>query len=842
MSPYDELHGPSAPSTKDAETSRSPRQRTFGVLAAILVLALTPRAAVQEDEQGEPPQAVPDSLCLLCHDDALTETTHPEGRLHADVACVDCHVALRAFDLEEMEHDEDVAPASCVECHADETHRAETSAHAENDVGCATCHGTHDIRPVHAADAAVAAGRVNRLCATCHGDVLGSGASEIHALALAGRTCLACHDPHVAQAPTPLVSDESCLSCHEEDHDADPWIGAPLATAGSVHGEAGIGCVLCHAGLQDLERFPHGPEPERVDCGRCHADAEEAWHHGVHGGDPGNGNPAATCADCHGAHAVQPIADPRSSVFPLNLPDTCERCHRPEPPAGHPAPGGERVAAYETSVHGLALRKDGLIVTATCASCHGSHEIRPADDPEASTARGQVPTTCGACHVGILNGYLQGAHGGAFLAGGQDVPVCTDCHEEHGIAPPDAEGSSVSSRHVAATCARCHADDELAQTYGFPRTSLLSWGRSYHGIASLLGEKGAANCASCHGFHEILPSSDPRSPIHPANLEQTCGGCHPSWGAAFTQVPVHSVIDRETNATAWWLRTIYLVLITVTIGVFLLFILVDLLGRLRLRLGIGPRDADPVAELAPGLAADEDRLIGEHETFQRLSKQARIQHGILVTSFVLLVLTGLPVFLSQLPVMRAVFDFEGAYRLRGNLHRAGAVGLIGLSIWHIVGTLLHPGGRRWLWSMMIRPRDVLDLIHEFLFNLGIAKRRPRFGRYGLVEKLEYGAVVWGNLVMIATGFALWRPDWFFGWAPPWMFDVCRVIHGYEATLAFLAIIVWHMYHVHLRPEVFPMNRAWLDGRISREEMRHHHPREYVALLEKRRAAAKESES
>jgi hypothetical protein len=112
--------------------------------------------------------------------------------------------------------------------------------------------------------------------------------------------------------------------------------------------------------------------------------------------------------------------------------------------------------------------------------------------------------------------------------------------------------------------------------------------------------------------------------------------------------------------------------------------------------------------------------------------------------------------------------------------------------------------------------------------------RPLTGRYGLVEKLEYGAVLWGNLVMIATGLILWRPDWFLGWTPTWTFDVCRVVHGFEATLAFLAIVIWHMYHVHLRPGVFPMSRTWLSGRISRAELRHHHTAQYLEILRSRR--------
>jgi cytochrome b subunit of formate dehydrogenase len=286
---------------------------------------------------------------------------------------------------------------------------------------------------------------------------------------------------------------------------------------------------------------------------------------------------------------------------------------------------------------------------------------------------------------------------------------------------------------------------------------------------------------------------------------------------------------------------------------FALLVVIDLFGRLRLRLGWGPPETRHVD---PRSWPDEDRLVAAGESFRRMGRTARLQHALLIVSFSLLVVTGIPVFLHDVPWMRQVIDVEGGFLLRSKLHRAAAFALIGLSVWHLAVVAQAPAARRWLASILIRPRDVAEFFQEVMFDLGfparllrwrrfaaLAERRPwlRFdrrpctGRYGLVEKLEYGAVVWGNLVMIASGAILWRADWFLDWMPAWTFEVCRIVHGFEATLAFLAIIVWHMYHVHLRPGVFPMSRVWLDGRISRQELRHHHPREYLDVLERRRA-------
>ena len=685
----------------------------------------------------------------------------------------------------------------------------------------------------------------DRVCKLCHAGVATTfGAKEARAH---GRVaCVDCHttlakfDATEGEHATPLAKAD-CTACHAD-------VGRQHA--GSVHAAKEIACAQCHA--------PHAiglaapGEAGTAACSGCHAAAAAEWGKSVHAHDPGNSKSAAACVDCHGVHDVLARSDLRSRVHPLHVPDTCEACHHPEPSPEHPAPAGEKVRQYESSVHGRALRRDGLVVSATCVSCHGAHDVIDPHDERAKTARSAIPSTCGACHAGILATYLGGVHGAGFEAGEADVPVCTDCHTEHAVSDPAMEGASVSKALVAETCARCHADDDIGKRYGFASSVRRSWGSSYHGIATAFGDRKTANCASCHGFHDILPSSDPRSPVHAANLEATCGGCHPGATEAFARVPVHSVIGRAENPVPWWTQRIYAILVFGMMGAFVLFILADLFGRLRMRLRLGPPET---AHVDRSTWPDEDHLVVPGEKFERMGRHARLQHGVLIASFSLLVLTGLPVFLHDIAWMRSVIDLQGGYHLRSQLHRAAAIGLVGLSLWHCVVVALSPGARRWFATMIIRPRDLAEFAQDIAFDLGIFgwmgrskrlapivskhewlrfDRRPALGRYGFVEKLEYGAVLWGNFVMIATGTILWRPDWFLGWTPAWTFDVCRVVHGFEATLAFLAIIVWHMYHVHLRPGVFPMSRVWLDGKISRAELRHHHPREYLALLERRR--------
>jgi len=816
--------------------------------------------------------------CLECHQwkpgeeelapSLLLRLSVFESSVHRDQDCIACHFELDGVD--EYPHETNLPRVECRDCHDDDhgpisvyvesVHGQLAESGDERAPRCQDCHGDHDILPFHDADRALSFGRINTLCTKCHVEVASASPGELHADALVDRTCLACHDAHGPTVAEPRAADRLCMVCHEEDEPTDDLLSSTAQQhANSVHGQAGLTCVLCHSDLLEAEDFPHEEELAPVLCQSCHPTAGAAYERGLHSGTAGNGHTAAECTDCHGTHDIRPRDDPRSPVFPRNLPSTCEACHQPTPPEAHPAPAGEQVLVYEDSVHGKLLLEEGLLVSASCTSCHGSHEILATGDSEAATSRAHVPYTCGSCHAGMLERYLEGAHGSPFLSGEADVPVCTDCHNEHSIEDPALATSSVSSSAIAATCARCHADDELTASHELNATALSSWGDSYHGIAAAFGNQEAANCASCHGFHDILPSSDPRSRVHPANLDETCGSCHSWTASAFTNIPVHSVVDRESNFIPWLVRVVYAVLLIGVIGAFILFILIDLFGRLRLRLGWGPPETEFVrAEDWP----DEDELIAPDANLPRMNRHARLQHGVLIVSFLLLVLTGIPVFLHDIDWLHSIIGIEGGYRLRSSLHRVGALGLIGLSAWHLGVLLCMPSARRWFASIMLRPRDVIDFAREMMFDLGIAdwlsrrrllrpffdrhpslafRERPRLGRYGLVEKLEYGAVLWGNLIMILSGLILWRPDWFLAWLPTWTFDVCRIVHGFEATLAFLAIIIWHMYHVHLRPGIFPMSRTWLTGTIGREELRHHHPDEYLRILEARRARVRKPE-
>jgi cytochrome b subunit of formate dehydrogenase len=227
--------------------------------------------------------------------------------------------------------------------------------------------------------------------------------------------------------------------------------------------------------------------------------------------------------------------------------------------------------------------------------------------------------------------------------------------------------------------------------------------------------------------------------------------------------------------------------------------------------------------------------VQERETiryYQRLSLNQRIQHAVLIFSFTLLVVTGMPVRYYESPVSKGLVELMGGMEARALLHRIGAVIFIALCVYHALYTVFTPRGRQEFVALFPWIKDAKDIIQQLLYYFGLAKEMPRFDRYSWIEKFEYLAVAWGGTIMILTGFVLWFPSKAMVIFPKWVVDVARVAHSYEALLAFLSIIIWHFYTVHLSPDFFPMNPAFITGKLTEEQMRHHHPLEYERVRDR----------
>ena len=608
--------------------------------------------------------------------------------------------------------------------------------------------------------------------------------------------------------------------------------GGPEAAAlsRSVHRE--LGCASCH-GHMGMERSG-GPDPVAA-CAPCHAAQEEAFEADGHLMALRAGNAAApSCVSCHGSHDVLRADDPASPTNPANVPARCGTCHAPS------------LESYRNGVHGAALEQTANPRAATCASCHTAHGVARATLPWSTVAPARLATTCAACHLEAGLRYAPSVHARAAERGAPHPGTCADCHGSHEIAPATAPGSATSVLQVSvATCARCHEPVELTQIHGLGAGVVADFRGSFHGLALAAGDRRVANCASCHGYHEVRPSWDPLSRINPANLATTCGQCHTGAGPQFARGGIHHLPRTFGHRLVDIVRLMYRMMIAGIIGLMLVHNVLDFRRRLAdrraarraLRTGAEPADA---------------------RTYQRFTRGERVQHWLLAGSFMTLAVTGFS--LTGGWSVPGVSAQAGAI-LRSSVHRGAAVLFIGLAVYHLGYLAFTVRGRQFLGAMVPRLRGTADavccaascfrlgppsvsdwrnLVQTVHYNLGRTRERPRQGRFTYAEKMEYFALIWGGVVMVGTGLALWYEVPFLNRFPFWSFQLATAVHLYEAVLATLAIVVWHFYFTMLNPDVFPMSKTMITGQVTREEMAREHPEELREIDEREHARPTES--
>jgi len=674
--------------------------------------------------------------------------------------------------------------ASCLECHSDRTLMMKpagppVSLYVDRAVLGRSAHAALD-------------------CTDCHDGF--DGDSIPHKKPLTAVDCASCHDdigrkhafhPRLAKAPFPGGQDTNCTSCHGT-HD--------IATLKSP-------------------AFPFTPARETAACGRCHEPEQREFLASAHGRAGTQGvKDAPACLTCH----CQTIASPAPGRTQLDLKLTqvalCESCHLAKPAvADKTLLGRHFVASFERSVHGAALA-GGNVKAANCVDCHGSHQMNLAMVAGSRINKQNIPETCGRCHTEIARQFNSSVHAAALRQGNADSPVCTTCHGEHNIRAATDPNSPVYSKNMAQQdCATCHASLRLTTKYGLESDVFQTFSDSFHGLASRGGAVVVVNCASCHGAHAIKSPSDPTSSVNPRNLVATCGQCHPGANTRFTIGRVHvSAAQRSRSPILYWIANVYVILIVLVVGGMGLHNLLDFLKKLRRELAVqkGLIQPEPVP----------------HRLYLRMTVNQRLQHAGLAVSFMLLVLTG---FMLRYPdawwvvAIRHVSDW--AFVLRGLIHRVAGVALIAAGVWHIGYLALTAEGRQLFRDLLPRKRDLTDPWAVLRYNLGFSQEKPKFGRFSYIEKSEYWALIWGTVLMGVTGVILWFENTSMGLFTKLGYDISRTIHFYEAILATLAIIAWHFYFVIFNPDVYPMNLAWLTGRVSEHEMRADHPLELERL-------------
>jgi formate dehydrogenase gamma subunit len=227
----------------------------------------------------------------------------------------------------------------------------------------------------------------------------------------------------------------------------------------------------------------------------------------------------------------------------------------------------------------------------------------------------------------------------------------------------------------------------------------------------------------------------------------------------------------------------------------------------------------------------------EPETrYPRFKKSDRVQHLLMLVSFLVLTVTGLPqkyIYLNN-HYLDDLIDLMGGLETVRVVHRWAATVLMLVTVYHLLAVAHRTLVRRVSLSMLPRYQDVVHAWQAVRYNLGLEKARPRMDRFTWEEKLEYWSLIWGTIVMIATGFMLWNPIATARFLPGQWIPAAQVVHGGEALLAILAVLVWHFYAVHLRS----FNRSMFTGHMSEAEMEHEHPLE----LERLKAGASGPES
>ena len=646
----------------------------------------------------------------------------------------------------------------------------------------------------------------------------------------------------------------------------------------SVHSK--LSCVACHKGF-DPESMPHAENIQEINCVNCHQKVltKHSFHPQILKSKGLGKSLDTSCKNCHGIHEVVSPKNPKSKWSSKNLIVTCGNCHKEQSEnyltSNHAAafnsgdksapncischkspitkiafgdnkvemkkaqeklclschldndevrqrttPSAGFIHAYDKSVHGYALNVKNNGEAAGCINCHSAHEIIKGTDSRSTVYRLNIPNTCGKCHTEIKDEYVESIHGKLVMQGNGDAPSCTNCHGEHNILNVKDPNAPVAFQNVSSqVCSPCHESMKLSEKYGLSADRYKTFSQSYHGLALSGGSASVANCGSCHGVHNIKPSSDPTSMVNKNNLVKTCGKCHPGANETFTQGNIHVTLEKADEPILYWISTTYIILLISILGGMFLHNAIDLFRKSKIR---KLKQLGQIREEKHG-----------HSLYVRMTVNERIQHATMAISFMILVISGFMLRYPNTWWVSHIRDLSShAVEYRSWIHRIAAIVMILVSLYHIYYIAFTQRGRELVRDLFPKLKDFTDAIGVAKFNLGLSKDKPKLDRFSYVEKAEYWALVWCTIVMSLTGLLMWIYIDYIGVFSKLDWDIARTIHYYEAWLAFLAIVVWHFYFVIFNPDIYPMSLAWFKGTVTEEEMAEEHPLELERIKKK----------
>ncbi|MCX7886218.1 MAG: cytochrome b/b6 domain-containing protein [Verrucomicrobiae bacterium] len=389
-----------------------------------------------------------------------------------------------------------------------------------------------------------------------------------------------------------------------------------------------------------------------------------------------------------------------------------------------------------------------------------------------------------------------------------DDRQCWECHKAGQTAenaPAVNQQTYAASIHGGSSCLSCHSDIvalphppklKPVDCTGCHDSATESFQSSLHALATARGLRRAPTCATCHGTHDITGCTEADGVTRHANLTLRCRICHRGAEAHWPMRPmrIHAPAgSRPPQPTAVrCVQGFYLTLIAVLASLMLLHNGLDLIRKLR--------RGKPVA-------------CAEKEL--RLTIWMRVQHFALIVSFATLAYTG---FARRAPDAWWTLPLRAGSRqdsVASRLHHAAGVAFATLLAVHLATALGTRRGRRHLRELLFKREDWDDLVATMLHNLRGCKPRPQ-RRWSYVEKFEYWSVLVGGFITSVTGLAMLGGETVLRFAGPVWCELAWTIHYYEACLATLCVLLWHLYAVIINPDVFPMNPAWLSGyRLTR---------------------------
>lgn len=645
-----------------------------------------------------------------------------------------------------------------------------------------------------------------------------------------------CTPPLMAEEAE-IVDTDTCLECHNDpeltteraDGKEHSLHVEPKKFEDSVHGL--LDCADCHEDLTD--EHPDNEKPaKKVNCASCHEDAAEEFKASIHGHERDNGmKQPGSCTSCHSKpHEMPPVQHLDSPVNKFNLPQTCAKCHGNEQTAAELGlKKHDAVAHFRDSIHGQSLFKKGLIHAPSCNDCHGVHDIQKIEHQDSPANRAQISKTCSKCHVGIEQALAASVHGELAAKNDPRAPVCTDCHTAHDIERSD-------NAHFKATsderCGQCHEHQ------------LEKYHETYHGKAMALGSPGVAPevaaCYDCHGHHDVLPVSNPESKLSDQNIVKTCSECHAGANTSFTQYMPHA--DPHDSKNYPVLHKAYWFMTSLLVGVFLFFGIHTLLWLIRALIEFA---RDPKAFREARHEAHKDP-----ETYRRFSSFERFLHILVASSFLVLVITGMPLKFYYTDWAKSMFQVLGGPASARTLHHLAALVTFlyfGLHLWSLIrnfkdkrGVLFHPETKKFqlkrVWGCIFGPdsmvpslQDLRDFIAHVKWFFGRGPK-PQWDRWTYWERFDYFAVFWGVAIIGFSGLILWFPQFFSLFMPGWVINIAVVVHSDEALLAAGFIFTFHFFNTHFRIDRFPMDMVIFSGHISKTEMLQERRRWYDRLV------------